>query len=240
IVTLRLIEGALAEDAQYTVSIGGADDLSGNIAESSETTFRTFTRAGCTAFFFEAFDTSAVAGNAVSILTSSTNFPNNPRDIGRIPTFDTRNAGGYPDDSHEQFGGRVRGLFVPTVSGPWTFYLASDDGSELWLNPSGPGSAGKQRIAYELNCCNNFLPEFTDPIEEIRPTQTSVPINLTAGQAYYIEGLYKEGGGGDWLKVAATPYGEPVPAGGNSQAGSVGATSLPATGGPAGILSGTT
>jgi len=238
IATLSLANGAaLQEDSLYTVQVGSVSDLASNVLDSAEVQFRTYTTAGCSSFFFEAFDTSAVAGNTISILTSSPNFPNNPRDIGRLPSFDSRNAGGYPDDSHEQFCGRIRGLFVPITTGPWTFYLASDDNSELWINPTGPSSAGKQLVAAERNCCNNFLPEIADPDTGARNTQTSVPISLTAGQAYYVEALYKEGGGGDWVKVAATPTGDAVPLGGNSQAGSVGATSLHGSGVPAGILS---
>lgn len=203
-----------------------------NTLADTNITFRTYTTAGCTTFLFEAFDTpgTAFVGNAVSLLTSHPNYPDNPMDRMRIPSFDSRNA--YSSDAHEQYGGRIRGLFVPYISGPWTFYLASDDASQLFVNPTGPGSAGKQLVAQELNCCNNFQPT-GDP-------KTSVPINLTAGQAYYVEALYKEGTGGDWLKVAARPSSEPVPAGGNSEAGQVSPGVIQGGAGPAGILSGTT
>ena len=239
----------LAENALYTVSLGDGAifDLAGpsrpegqrdnNTLAGTNITFRSYTTAGCNNFLMEAFDTSAVAGNTVSILTSSTNYPNRPQDVFRLASFDTRN--GYSNDAHEQYGGRVRGLFVPPISGPWTFYLASDDNSELWINPSGPGSAGKQLVASELNCCNNFLPA-NDATTGARNPQTSLPINLTAGQAYYVEGLYKEGTGGDWLKVSARPSSEPVPTGGNSEAGSVSANVIQGGAGPVGILSGTT
>jgi len=193
-------------------------------------TFRTYTTAGCSGFLFEAFDTLSTPGNAVSLLTSHPNYPNNPMDRARITSFDSRHA--YSADTHEQYGGRIRGLFVPYITGPWTFYLASDDASQLFVNPTGPGSAGKQLVAQELNCCNNFVPT-GDP-------KTSVPINLTAGQPYYVEALYKEGTGGDWLKVAARPSSEPVPTGGNSEAGSVSPNVIQSSGGPAGILSGVT
>jgi hypothetical protein len=227
----------LAEDTIYRVLVTTPIlDLAGvsrpegqrdnNSLMSADIAFRTFTSAGCNNFLFEAFDTLSTPGNAVSLLTSHPNYPNNPMDRARIPSFDSRNF--YNSDAHEQYGGRIRGLFVPIVSGPHTFYLASDDASQLFVNPTGPDSAGKQLVAQELNCCNNFVPT-GDP-------KTSVPINLTAGQAYYVEALYKEGTGGDWLKVAAKPSSEPVPVGGNSEAGTVSPQVIQGGSGPAGIL----
>ena len=64
--------------------------------------------------------------------------------------------------------------------------------------------------------------------------RTSVPINLMAGQAYYIEAIYKEGTGGDWLKVAARPASEPVPVGGADT--SINPEVIQGGAGPAGIL----
>lgn len=228
IVTLTILDATLAQDTVYTVSVTGVPDRAGNVLEADEASFRSFTTAGCTTFLFEAFDTLSTPGNAVALLTSHPNYPNNPQDRVRVASFDSRH--GYANDSHEQYGGRLRGLFVPTITGPHTFYLASDDAGQLFVNPNGPDAAGKQLVAQEINCCGDFQAP-GDP-------RTSVPINLTAGQAYYVEALYKEGTGGDWLKVAARPSGDVRPPGPNSTPpnSAISPDVIQAGAGPAGIL----
>src|SRR6185503_5323883 len=58
-------------------------------------------------------------------------------------------------------------------------------------NPSGTSASGKQMITEETGCCNGFA------------AHGSAPFTLTAGQKYYLEALWKEGGGGDYCQVAA-------------------------------------
>ena len=232
IVTIQLTSGTTFEqDRLYNVTITAPTDLAENVGADASRDFRTYTTAGCNSFLFEAFYTSSTAGNAITLLLNHPNYPNNPMDRARIPSFDSRH--GYSTDTHEQYGGRIRGLFVPTITGPWTFYLASDDASRLYVNPTGPDSAGKIQVAEEINCCNNF--------QATGDAKTSVPINLTAGQAYYVEAIYKEGTGGDWLKVAARPSSEPVPPGPNGGNGPPNSAISPdviqSGAGPAGILS---
>src|SRR5262249_28754817 len=89
------------------------------------------------------------------------------------------------------FGGRITGVFIPPTSGNWIFYLKSDDASQLFLNPSGPGAAGKVMLTEETGCCNNYADHISGPQA------------LTPGSPYYIEALYKEGTGGDYCQVAA-------------------------------------
>lgn len=43
--------------------------------------------------------------------------------------------------------------------------------------------------------------------------ETSQTVSLLAGQSYYIEALYKEGGGGDHVEVAWRKEGDQTPAG---------------------------
>jgi hypothetical protein len=161
---------------------------------------------------FEAYDTAinAELGNAVVMLTSHPNFPNNPRDTAFINRFYTRAAPGYGDNAHEQYGGRLRALFIPFVSGNWRFFASSDDNGELWLNPAGSDPAGRTLIAREPGCCNVY--------QNPGAVQTSAAFPLTGGQGYYLEMLYKEGGGGDWAMVAARLDGTGTPVGGNDSA----------------------
>ena len=60
--------------------------------------------------------------------------------------------------------------------------------------PSKP-PASAALIAFETGCCDAFK----EPGAE---ETSSVPISLQAGQSYYIEAFYKEGGGGDYVQVA--------------------------------------
>ena len=102
-----------------------------------------------------------------------------------------------PDLSN--FGARITGWVEPTVAGNYTFFLRSDDGSELYINETAGGDPPDILVdvfdaIVETPCC---LP-FQDP----GSTQTTAPIALQAGQRYGITILMKEAGGGDYVYVA--------------------------------------
>jgi hypothetical protein len=195
-----LITDGQTEDTLYTVTTSFLTDLAANpVAAPASATFRSWTTKGCNGLTFEAYNVGP--GTAINILTNSPLFPNSPRERLLMTSFDSREA--YADDAHENFGARISGYFIPDISGPWVFHMRSDDAGELWLNPNGPTRSGRQLIAYELGCCNAYQAQGA--------SQTSVPIPLLAGQAYYIEGLYKENTGGDYYRVVARLDGQPVP-----------------------------
>lgn len=110
------------------------------------------------------------------------------------PTSTTeRNIFEAPTNAGSNFGSRARGYICVPVTGNYTFWIAGDDHSELWLSSSAD-PAGKKRIAYHSG--------WTTPREWTRyATQQSAPIALVAGQQYYIEALYKEDEGGDNMAV---------------------------------------
>jgi uncharacterized repeat protein (TIGR01451 family) len=98
-----------------------------------------------------------------------------------------------PVNTLDNFGTRVRGYVCPPISGNYRFWLASDDGGELWLS-TDDNPANKQLIA--------TVPTWTNSREWGKfPEQQSAYIYLTAGQPYYIEALQKEQTGGDNLAV---------------------------------------
>jgi hypothetical protein len=112
----------------------------------------------------------------------------------------------------ESFGARISGWITPTESGSYRFFIASDDSSKLYLNSSGPDAAGVTEIASEFTCCHAFLePDALDPVGD-GSKQTSDAFSLTAGTSYYIYLVYKEGGGGDWARVAWRKEGDTTPA----------------------------
>ena len=92
------------------------------------------------------------------------------------------------------FGQRFRGTVTPPKTGGYTFWIAGDDGCELWLS-SDDRKFKKQRIAYSegVQSYGNF-----DGIT----TQKSATVALQAGQKYYIEILHKQGGGTAHVEVA--------------------------------------
>jgi hypothetical protein len=130
----------------------------------------------------------SAAGSTTADLTANPNFPNNPSGSSQLTTLEG------PTNFGDAYGTRIRGFIHPPVSGAYTFWLASDDGGDLFLSTSAdPASA--TRIA--------FVDTFTNPHEYTKlASQKSVSINLVAGQKYYIEVLQKEGGGGDNVSVA--------------------------------------
>jgi hypothetical protein len=104
-----------------------------------------------------------------------------------LPSFEA------PIDWADNYGTRLRGYITPTVSGLYTFWIASDDHSELYLSPDAD-PAKKARIG--------FIVDWTTPREWNKfGSQKSAPINLTAGTRYYVEALQKEATGGDNLAV---------------------------------------
>ncbi|THU34206.1 T9SS type A sorting domain-containing protein [Niastella caeni] len=124
-----------------------------------------------------------INGNAVSAIPVTTP----PSTTGLITQFEAA------PDIAEAYGSRVRGYICPPYTGNYTFWIASDDESELWLS-TNDNPANKVKLAY--------LMSYVDPRNwEAQATQRSVPVFLVAGQKYYIEALQKDGGGGDHLAV---------------------------------------
>ncbi len=96
------------------------------------------------------------------------------------------------------FGQRIHGYIVAPLTGDYTFYISSDDGSRLFLSsdttPVDTNPALGNQIAEVIGWTNPDAWE-TDP------SQASTIISLTAGQYYYIEVLHKENTGGDGVSV---------------------------------------
>jgi hypothetical protein len=123
-------------------------------------------------------------------------------DLLKSPLFQGKPSGSSmrdlfeaPRDMNDRFGARMRGFVHAPVTGPYTFWISSDDGSELFLS-SDDSPLKKRSIA-------------SSPTGGIRdwtraPSCKSAPIPLVAGKRYYIEALQKEGGGNDHLAVGWT------------------------------------
>jgi hypothetical protein len=151
--TVKLGTTPQTEGTVYTVTVTGVKDIAGTPNEIGGDNTANFTAfvLSCGFLYFDAYGT--IGGNAVSDLVNHSSYPNYPRDSAYITSFNSRVA--YPDDSHEQYGARIHGVFIPPVSGNWIFHISADDGMELWLNPGGNDPGGKVKIAEMAGCCAN-------------------------------------------------------------------------------------
>jgi hypothetical protein len=126
-----------------------------------------------------------IEGTVVNdLVTAETFLACAPDIVDEVPNFAF-------DDRADNYGARLSAwLYVPEA-GEYTFWVASDDASALFLG-ADPGKAVK--IAQVSGWAGNYA---WDSAAE----QKSKPIMLDKG-TYYIEALMKEGGGGDNLSAA--------------------------------------
>src|SRR5262249_3844301 len=136
-----------------------------------------------------------IPGSDVLALTSEARFPKRPDLLRPLDGFDTCEAGasgdsgilmagclGYPGG----FGSRIPALLTPTNSGIYTLFIAARDQGQLWFNAS-PNPGGATMRAY--------VTAPTDYREWTRSlSQQSGPLQLVAGQQYYLEARQKAGG----------------------------------------------
>jgi hypothetical protein len=98
----------------------------------------------------------------------------------------------FPAQLADDYISRTRGYIVAPVTGDYRFVLNTDDEAELFLSPSSEIAAAVRILS--APCTDwNFWGE---------PSQKSVLVTLQAGQKYYFEVRYREGGGDDFLRVA--------------------------------------
>src|ERR1051326_682144 len=113
----------------------------------------------------------------------------------------------------DNYANRLIGFFVPPVTGDYVFFMNSDDDADLFLSTDST-PANKRPIATEAGWAGSGLvwnqtggggdslaqrrsDQFTDPATGTQPYTSG--IHMLAGQKYYMEGVHKEGGGGDYF-----------------------------------------
>jgi hypothetical protein len=141
-----------------------------------------------------------------------TGFPNGSlSSLTNNPAFPTSPTGEYldvnfeaPADWSDYYGQRMMALLVPPATGPYVFWIASDDQSALFLS-TDEDPAHKLQIAW--------VGAWTASREwNKEANQMSAAITLTNGRRYYIEALQSEGAGGDNLAVTWQKPGDAAPA----------------------------
>ena len=141
---------------------------------------------------------TGISGSTVANLPTSTT-PTGSDTLSSLRAVNWSNSS-QTKDWADSYGQRLRGYLCAPTSGSYTFWIASDDSSELWLSTDS-NPANKQKIASQTDWTNQD--EWTK-----QSSQKSAAIALTSGTNYYIEVLHKEGGGGDNLSVGWAKPGE--------------------------------
>ena len=117
-----------------------------------------------------------------------------PNVTDTLPTFEA------PTDWADNYGTRMRGYITAPMTGDYTFWIASDDNSELWLS-ANDNPANKVKIA--------SVAEWTSARQwDKLSSQKSAAIHFDTNQSYYVEALQKEGRRGDNLAVGWAKPGE--------------------------------
>jgi autotransporter-associated beta strand protein len=131
------------------------------------------------------------SATTVASLTNNSRFPGQPDALVGLTNFaSAANVG-------DNYGSRIRAYLIPSVTGDYQFFIASDDNSLLLF--SRDTSAANAAAIASVSTGNGWV---NQNAWSTYASQTSAVItNLIAGQRYYIEALQKEGGGGDHVEV---------------------------------------
>ncbi|HEV7927356.1 MAG TPA: lamin tail domain-containing protein, partial [Verrucomicrobiae bacterium] len=136
---------------------------------------------------------SSSVGNTLAALTNTSDNPNWPNNPVASYTHVFTNFETEINDNMNYYGQRLRTLVVPPSNGLYTFWIASDDTSQLFLSDN-ENPAGMVSIAY--NSSYTSSEDWT-----AFPNLQSAPISLQGGCRYYLEALMQQGVGGVNLSV---------------------------------------
>jgi hypothetical protein len=154
-------------------------------------------------------------GIQVSDLTSSLQFPNSPSQADVVSSIESPTVA--EGTLGNGYGQRLSGYLIPPSDGSYTFYVCSDDASELWLSADS-NPAHKTLIASEptWNPSREWVNALNQGARGNPAANVSGPIFLQGGSRYYIEVLHKQGTGGNDLAVAWQLPNQPPPANGSA------------------------
>ena len=139
-----------------------------------------------------------ISGEEIADLTGNAKYPNSPDLETTAPYFEWPQSGDInvnPEgDVRDNYGLQAVGFIYPPQTANYTFYVAADNNSQVWLSTDSSPSNVVQ-IAKETGW---------QPVRGYQASgeQVSAPIALEAGKPYYINVLMKEKGGGDNMALA--------------------------------------
>lgn len=209
---LVLTTSLQATNVRYTVTLSGVRDIAFSpttIAPNSTTSFTSWIigRGGVTAQRYLNLGTATGAGG-LDVLRNSSKFPNNAdqqwmMNESRIPQSggaDLRTEGASP--GIDGFGGRMYGYIIPPSNGTYILYFQTDDSSEFRLSTDAD-PANMVLTMRDTGCCQapSDTAGLTLPISANNARVYRATNTLSGNQLYYFEAIYKEGGGGDLLRL---------------------------------------
>lgn len=184
----------LAFGSTTTLTLSNLQDRAGNVMPRTEVPVRApVLRAG----FLRADFYTNMTWHTVDRLKGDPKFPElYDHTVYRTTSTAPRNFG-------DNYGLRLWGFFIPPTNGNYTFYVRSDDESEVFLS-SDSDPANKSLVASQTGSNRAYDDAHGNP-------RFSTVAGLRAGQRYFFEALLKEGGGEDYMTVVCKAEGEPAP-----------------------------
>jgi hypothetical protein len=144
-----------------------------------------------------------IGGTAVGALYTAQNYIDDlPDDVQLVPLFEA------PLNIAANYGAVLLAYFTPDASADHVFTASADDGLELYLS-TDEHPLNKRRIAHNNGGWNSSRNWTGDESGNFAP-RVSAPIFLEQGKKYFIQGVFKEGGGGDNFAVAVRRPGQPA------------------------------
>jgi hypothetical protein len=147
---------------------------------------------------------TGMGGNAWTDLVRFSKFLDHTPDVVSVSNtyfgFNTN----LSDSGLNDYGGRIYSYFVAPSNGTYVFYVKGDDGVRLAMNTNSVGSTNPAG-AFIIASTNAFF-----DVNYRADSSKSLPVTLTSNQLYYIEALWKEGGGGDGIGVTFRAAADPT------------------------------
>ncbi|MGA2171861.1 MAG: cellulase family glycosylhydrolase [Sedimentisphaerales bacterium] len=132
---------------------------------------------------------TGISGTSVSNLTSNVNYPNKPSGRGLLSTLEA------PMNWADNYGTLISGYLYPITDGEYTFWIASNASSQLWVSTDdNPDNASVVAYVPDSNSAARQWDKYD--------SQESGPVWMAAGERYYIKVLHKAGTGDDHVAVA--------------------------------------
>ena len=128
-----------------------------------------------------------ISSTNLSKLYYAPSYPNSPDRVSFLSSLAT------PSQYNNDFGGLVRGFIIAPETGNYLFNVTGDDNSVFLLSTDTLRQNLVSRATIAGWTAESEFTKYT--------TQTSALISLVAGQYYYFEAIYKEGGGGDFIRI---------------------------------------
>lgn len=133
-----------------------------------------------------------ITGTRINDLTSAAAYPSNPDSIVVLDEYveGLTNYGDY-------YGSRISGLLCPPLTGYYTFMIASDDRSQLWLS-TDENRENMLPIAYHNGYTNPYQ---WDKYVTQNSDSIAGQLYLIKGKSYFFQALQKENTVGDHLAI---------------------------------------